>query len=105
TSGLASLTLGAVYFLVDIKGKTKGTYVGIVFGANAIAVYVLADLLSLIFYRLSFGGQAVNQHFVTALSDAGLQPAFSSMLYAFLFVAINFIPAYILYKKRIFIKL
>ena len=105
TSGLASLVMGAVYFLVDIKGKKKGTYTGIVFGANAIAVYVLADLLSLIFYRLPFGGQSLNEHVVSGLSQTGLQPEFASMLYALLFVAINFIPAYILYKKRIFIKL
>lgn len=105
TSGLASLVLGAIYFLVDIKGKKKGTYVGIVFGANAIAVYVLADLLSLVFYRLNVGGQSLNAHFVSSLTDAGIQPEFASMLYAVLFVAINFIPAYILYKRRVFIKL
>src|SRR5690606_36966721 len=97
--------LGAIYFVVDIKGHRKGTYAGIVFGANAIAVYVLADLLSLIFYRLPVGGQSLNVHFVSGLSNAGIQPEFASMLYALLFVAINFIPAYILYKKRIFIKL
>ena len=105
TSGLASLVLGAVYFLVDIKGKQKGTYMGIVFGANAIAVYVLADLLSLIFYSLSIGGMSLNQHFVSSLSNVGIRPEFASMLYALLFVTINFIPAYILYKKRVFIKL
>jgi len=59
----------------------------------------------LIFYRLSFGGQSINQLFVSALSDIGIQLKFASMLYALLFVAINFIPAYILYKKKIFIKL
>ena len=105
TSGLASWVLGAIYFMVDIKGKSKGTNVGIVFGANAIAVYVLADLLSLIFYRLPVGGQSLNQQFVSGFSNAGMQPEFASMLYALLFVSINFIPAYILYKKKIFIKL
>src|SRR5690606_9459761 len=82
TSGLASLVLGAVYFLVDIKGKQKGTYVGIVFGANAIAVYVLADLLSLIFYSLSIGGMSLNQHCVSSLSNVGIRPEVASMLYA-----------------------
>ncbi len=105
TSGLAALVLGAINFVVDIKGHRKGTYVGFVFGANAIAVYVLADLLSLIFYRMPIGGRGINQHFVSALSDAGMQPEFASLLYALLFVGINFIPAYILYKRRIFIKL
>lgn len=105
TSGLAALLLGAIYFLVDIKGKKRGTYVGVVFGANAITVYVLADLLSFIFYRTSFGGQSLNKSFVDGLSAAGFQPELASMLYALFFVAINFIPAYILYKKKIFIKL
>lgn len=105
SSGLAALVLGAIYFVVDIKGHRKGTYVGIVFGANAIAVYVLADLLSLIFYRMPLGGQSLNQQFVSGLSNGGMQPEFASMLYALLFVAINFIPAYILYKRRVFIKL
>jgi hypothetical protein len=35
----------------------------------------------------------------------GFAPKLASMLYALLFVCINFIPAYILYKKKIFIKL
>lgn len=105
TSGLAALVMGAMYFWVDILGKKKGTAVGVIFGANAITVYVLADLLSLIFYRMNFGGQSLNQIFVTSLTSAGFQPELASWLYALLFVALNFIPAFILYKKGVFIKL
>jgi predicted acyltransferase len=105
TSGLAAWILGAIYFVVDILGKKKGTAIGVIFGANAISVYVLADLLSLIFYRLSLGSQSLNQHFVTGLTSMGLRAEMASMVYALLFVAVNFIPAYILYNKKIFIKL
>lgn len=105
TSGMAALVLGAFYFVVDILGKKKGTSVGIVFGANAIAVYVLADLLSLIFYSLPLAGQSLNEHFMAAGSALGVQAELSSMVYALLFVAVNFIPAYFLYKRNIFIKL
>lgn len=105
TSGLAALVMGAFYFWVDILEKKKGTGIGVIFGANAISVYVLADLLSLIFYRLKLGGLSLNQHFVTGFTSMGLQPELASMIYALLFVAVNFIPAYILYKKQIFIKL
>lgn len=105
TSGLAVLVLGAFYFLVDILGKRKGTSVGLIFGANAISVYVIADLLSLIFYRMKWGDGSLNQHFVTGLTSAGFQPEMAGGLYSLLFVAINFIPAYILYKNKIFIKL
>ncbi|GAB3257578.1 lpg1661 family Dot/Icm T4SS effector [Larkinella harenae] len=105
TSGFAALLLGAVYFLVDILGRTNGTKMGLIFGANAIAVYVMGDLLSILFYYLKFGARTLNEHGVSALTNLGFDPRFGSMLYALLFVAVNFIPAYILYRKKIFIKL
>ena len=105
TSGFASMLLGALYFIVDISGKTKGTKIGIIFGANAISAYVLADVLALLFYISSFGGKTMNQHFMDGFVGAGFEPRLVSMTYAVLFVAINFIPAYILYRKKIFIKL
>jgi predicted acyltransferase len=105
TSGFASLLFGAFYFLVDIKGKTWGTKPGIIFGANAIAIYFLADVWALIFYEAKPGGVSLNTRFVDGLSHAGFDPRFASLLYALLFVGINFIPALILYRKKIFIKL
>ncbi|RCR67731.1 acyltransferase family protein [Larkinella punicea] len=105
TSGFAALLLGAVYFLVDILGNTKGTKPGIIFGANAITVFVLADVLSILFYYLKFGSHSLNEHGVTALTGLGFDPRLASMLYALFFVCVNFIPAYLLYRKKIFIKL
>jgi predicted acyltransferase len=105
TSGFAAMTMGAFYFLVDILGYRYGTKPGIIFGANAITVYVLADIFSIIFYYLTFGSNTLNGHFVDAFTTFGMVPKLASMLYALLFVGINFIPAYILYKKKIFIKL
>lgn len=105
TSGFAALTLGAMYFSVDLLGHKRGTAPGIIFGANAIAVYVIGDLLGVIFYRLPVGGLALNQQFQLALTSAGLDPKFVSMLYGLLFVGINFVPAWWLYKKKLFIKL
>lgn len=104
TGGAGFIVLGATYFLVDILGKQKGTSIGIIFGANAITVYVLADILSLIFYNESILG-GLNNQFLAAMTGVGLSIKFASMCYAILFVAINFIPAYILFRKRIFIKL
>ncbi len=105
TGGLAALIFGAVYYIVDIRQHTRGTWPGIVLGANAIAVYVLADILSIIFYYIPFGAHTLNEYFVESMIAAGVFPKLASMLYALLFVVINFIPAYLLYKKKIFIKL
>jgi predicted acyltransferase len=105
TSGMAAMVLGAAYYTVDIRGITWGTGPGIIFGANAITVYVLADILALIFYRLPLAGHPLNFHAVSSLHSMGMSQELAGMFYSLFFVFVNFIPAFILYRKRIFIKL
>jgi predicted acyltransferase len=105
TSGFASMLLGALYFVIDILGRKRGTSVGIIFGANAITAYVLADILALVFYISQFGEKTLNQYFVDNLIATGTEPRLTSWLYALIFVGINFIPLWLLYRRRIFIKL
>jgi predicted acyltransferase len=105
TSGFASLLLGASYFIIDIRGQTKGIAPGVIFGANAIAAYVLADILALLFYVFPIGGDTLNHLGTNALAQTGMDPRLASLLFALFFVCVNFIPVFLLYKKRIFIKL
>ncbi|HEX5171204.1 MAG TPA: heparan-alpha-glucosaminide N-acetyltransferase domain-containing protein [Cyclobacteriaceae bacterium] len=104
TSGMAAMILGATYYVVDIRGFAGWVNPGIIFGANAIGVYVLADLLALIFYVFPIGSATLNIRLTEAMTNFGLDPMLSSCCYALFFVCINFIPAYFLYKKKIFIK-
>lgn len=105
TSGLASLWLGAMYYIVDIRKYTSGTSPGIIFGSNAIAIYFLSDVISYLFYLVPFGSAALNEHFMATFITLGFAPKLASLLYAMIFVSINFGIAYILYKKKLFIKL
>lgn len=105
TSGLASLLLGTLYYIVDIRNHTTGTKPGIIFGANAIAIYFISDIISILFYSIKVGSASLNEHFMEAFTSIGLDPRFASMLYAIIFVCINFCIAYVLYKRKIFIKL
>jgi len=106
TAGLALMTLASMIFLVDVLGYKKWTKFAVIYGSNAITIYVLADFLYILFYVFRIGGASLNMHFFNLFSaSAGLAPKFVSMLYALMFVGINFIPAYILYRKKIFIKL
>lgn len=105
TSGFAFLVLGAVHFLTDLKGYAKYAWAGVVFGANAITVYVLADLLSLLFYQAGFGGKTLNLWGTDLLTQAGLPAKLSSLLYAIAFVSLCFLPVLWMYRRKIFIKL
>ena len=105
TSGAATMCLAACIFIVDVKNIRKWTRMGRVFGANAITIYVLADFLPLLTKKLQIGGYSYASIFNDGLTSLGLSPKFASLLYAISFVLICYIPAYILYKRKIFIKL
>ena len=49
--------------------------------------------------------QLVNEKFVSGLSNAKTDPRLTSLIYALLFTKINFGPAWLLYRRKIFIKL
>lgn len=105
TSGLASMTLAASIFLVDILQFKKNAQFGVIYGSNAITIYVLADILALLFYGVKIAGDSLNNHFCNFFTSVFGMPKFISMVYALMYVMILFIPAYILYKKKIIIKL
>ena len=105
TSGLAAIVLAISIFFVDVKGRTRFTKPGIIFGSNAIAVYVLADVWGLLFYQLKFAGSSLNVHFLDLFDAAGISLKLGSLIYALLFIGFNFIPAWMLYRNKVFIKL
>lgn len=105
TAGLATLGLAACILVVDVLGYTRWTFLGRVYGANAITSYVLAGMLNFVFYRIKFGGSSLSQHFMEATGAIGVDPKFASMIYAIMYMLLIFIPALILYRKKIFIKI
>jgi predicted acyltransferase len=104
TAGLGTMGLASCILIVDIWGYTRWTFLGRVYGANAITSYVLAGMLTVIFYGIRFGGASLNEWFMSGLTSIGLEPEFVSMMYAVFYMLIIFIPALILYRKKIFIR-
>jgi len=104
TSGLGTLALATCILIVDMWGYKKWTFLGVVYGANAITSYVLAGVLTIVFYGLRIGGSSLNEWFMSGMTTVGFDAKFASMLYAIIYMLIIFIPALILYRKKIFIK-
>jgi len=105
TSGLGTMGLATCILVVDMWGYTKWTFLGRVYGANAITSYVLAGVLTLVFYGMKIGGSSLNEHFMSSLTSVGFAPKLVSALYAFIYMLIVFVPALILYRKKIFIRI
>ncbi len=104
TAGMCTMGLAAAILVVDVLGYTRGTKLGRVYGANAIASYVLAGMLTLVFYTDIFGGVALNGLWMDGMTGIGIPPKLASMSYAILYMLIIYIPAAVLYKRKIFIK-
>ncbi len=102
SSGLGAMALAAFIWFIDVLGNEKSARFGIIYGSNAITIYVLAGMLPSL---TNLGGDSsLNSMFFNGLVNAGLAPKFVSLLWALLYCMVCFIPAYILYKKKIFIK-
>jgi len=105
--GWSVLILAACYFALEIKQwKGRWTYPWLVFGTNAITAYVLSELLSSAVSDFHVNAAQSFQQFVYSgfFYHIGT-PAFGSLVYSILFAAVCWIPAWLLYRRRIFIKL
>jgi predicted acyltransferase len=105
TSGLATMALAACILVVDIWGFSRWTFLGRVYGANAITSYVLAGMLPALFYWDFIGGKSLNSLFMDNLLSLNIDPKMVSFLYAVIYMLIIYIPALLLYRKKIFIKI
>lgn len=104
TSGLAAMVLAVSYFFIDVLKYSSWTKIGVVFGSNAITAYVIAGILPALLILPLGNGESINSIFMDKLINIGLAPKFVSLLWALGFCMLCYIPIYILYKKKIFIK-
>jgi predicted acyltransferase len=108
-AGIALVALSICYWAIDIRNwKKRWTYVWLVFGMNAITVYVFAELLSSTLYAIDIhtGTKTVSLSwymFVHCFAEIPSHPL-ASLAYSIAIVAICFIPVAILYRKKIFLK-
>ncbi|MBZ5572288.1 MAG: heparan-alpha-glucosaminide N-acetyltransferase domain-containing protein [Acidobacteriia bacterium] len=107
TAGLALLCLALSYWLVDLKQwRGRWTRFFLVFGVNAIAAYVFAEMISHCLARFSAGDgmtwqEVVYQH----LFEPVASPVNASLLYAITYVLMCWLAMWVLHRKGIFLKI
>ncbi|HEY7087153.1 MAG TPA: DUF5009 domain-containing protein [Tepidisphaeraceae bacterium] len=108
TAGLGMLTLGAMFWVIDIKGWRTWSLPLAILGMNAIFLYALSELLDYFmgFVHLgSLGGKNPLEWLGDFYNGLEIAKQNASLLYALSYVAIIFIAAAILYVFKIFIRI
>ena len=109
TCGLASLLLGLLVWIIDIKGKKQWSIFFESFGVNPMFIYVVAGIISILLANIGFTYYGEWLSTKSFIYSQWLSPVFGdylgSLVFALLFVTLNWFIGHILYKKKIYIKL
>ena len=111
TCGMASCILAMLIYAIDIKGHNRWCRFFQSFGVNPLFCYLVGTILAIVFGRVQFGVDAAgNTRTIHSMIYDACQwfmptPEAASCLYAVIFVFITWCFGYILYKKKIYIKI
>jgi predicted acyltransferase len=109
TAGLALLTLGVIFYFVDLKGREAWAKPFVVFGTNAIAAYVLSGVIAKILYKIRWTGPegsrtSLHSWLYDHVFASWIPDYFASLAWASVHVLVLLAIMWVLYRKRIFIK-
>ena len=108
-AGWALICLGVFYWFIDVKGYRRWATGFVIYGMNAITVFVLAGVVARLSYLVTI---PVADGTSVALKDllyenvfaAIASPVNASLLYALFFILLMFLVAWVMWKKRWFVK-
>jgi predicted acyltransferase len=108
-AGISTAVLALFFWAIEVKGwRGKWTWPWLVLGSNAIAAYMISELLGSTINAIAgwihgkpFDATGwVDVHWFFPIGHGGL----ASFAYSFAYLVVCFIPVWILYRKKIFLK-
>ena len=109
TVGIAMMALALCYWVLDVKQwRGKWTVVPLVFGTNCIFAYSFSEFVAIAIGRFQFtlGGNRTSIWgvFHTYIFDYIPAQAWSALAYSLFFAGICWFATWLLYRKKIFLK-
>ena len=109
TAGLALCFLGFCYWLIDIKGYQRWAKPFIIFGVNALALFVLSGSMAKILILIPVGsadGKAISlqKWIFDSIFLPVASPINASLMYAISFILFWLFLMWLLFRKQIYIK-
>jgi len=110
TSGLALLTLGCCYYLIDVLGYKWWTKPFVIFGVNALTLFVFSGIMARMLGIIRVMGPqgqdiSLQQWIFTNLFLSWAEPVNASLAYAVSFILLWLFLMWLLFRRRVFIKL
>ena len=105
TCGFSVLLLSILLWYIDVTKKCQKTWVFAIFGVNPLFCYVLSEILYILADSLPLQEQNMHDIIYAGLSGWLGDNAFTSFVYAFLFVGVVWLVGAYLYRKKIYIKI
>jgi predicted acyltransferase len=105
TSGVGTVLLAVLYYLIDVKQRRRWTYPLVVFGTNAIALYFLSILAKVLLLNTPrVHGRPMIEVILSTLKNA-LGPWLGGWTFTILFIAIWWVILDQMYRRKVFWKL
>jgi len=109
TAGLALLTLGFCYWLIDIKGYKRWSKPFVIFGVNALALYVFSGIMSGLLGKIKVPGQeggdlTLQGWIFHNLFLSWAEPINASLAFGISYVLFWLFLMWLLYRKGIYIR-
>jgi predicted acyltransferase len=108
TCGLASSSLALLIWVIDIKGYKRWSKPFLVFGVNPLFLYTLSEVLAILFgffHIPSSNSQNIHDMICIGTLEPLLGKYGGALMYSLFFVILNWAIGYILYKRKIYIKI
>jgi predicted acyltransferase len=108
-AGWANLCLAVFYWFIDVRGQGRWATPFVIYGMNAIAVFVLSGLVAKLSFIISFpaadgGSVSLKGLIYQAVFTPLASPVNASLAFAIAYVVLFFGVAWFLWKRQWFIK-
>ena len=104
-SGLAAIVFGVFYWLMDVRGWKRWAMPLVIYGSNAITVFMLSGFIARVLSLIRPGGVSLASRIYRSLFQPFAAPINASLLYALAWVLAMFLITWALYRKKLFVRL
>ena len=104
TGGQGMVGLALCYWFVDVKGQKSWTQPFVVYGVNAITVFVMSGLIARTLGIFQVGDVSVQRWIFLTFFDSWLSTINASLVYSLVWVFALYLILHLMYRKNIILK-